>query len=400
MAAAALPVSLEATDRRGISLLSVAHIINDANQSALPTIIPWLVAHRGLSLALAASLVLAMNLSSSVVQPLFGWLSDRRSLAPVIPIAMFVACAGTAMIGIAPSLPWMFVGALISGIGVAAFHPEGSRFANYFAGERRASGMSWFTLGGYLGFAIGPVVITPLILAFGLRGTAFLLIPGALFALLLWRDLPRFEEVRRAAHKAHSERAGQNDWRAFGTLTGVVALRSMTFLAAVTFIPIFAIRLAGLDKSIAAIVLAALLFGGAAGTWWGGRLADRFDRRRIISVSLFATALFSGALAWLGLHSPHLVTLMTLAIALGASFGLSAGVIVVLGQEYLPKRIGMASGVTLGLAVTVGGLAAPVFGAIGDRYGMVAVFSVVAVFAVLSLLGSIVLPTPSNAAKA
>src|SRR5690242_1171323 len=113
-------------DKRGISLLSLAHAFNDANQSALPAIIPWLIAHRGLSLTASATLVLAMNLSSSVVQPLFGHLSDRRSLAPVIPASLFLATLGTAMIGFSPSMPLMLVGALISGIGVAGFHPEAS----------------------------------------------------------------------------------------------------------------------------------------------------------------------------------------------------------------------------------------------------------------------------------
>src|SRR5215467_10905530 len=110
-------------DRRGITLLSVAHIFNDANQSALPALIPWLIAHRGLSLTAAATLVLAMNLSSSVIQPLFGHISDRRSLVWVIPIGVLLATAGMSAVGFASSMPLMFAAALVSGIGVAAFHP-------------------------------------------------------------------------------------------------------------------------------------------------------------------------------------------------------------------------------------------------------------------------------------
>lgn len=395
------PASLsEGADRRGITLLTVAHLMNDANQSALPAIIPWLVAHRGLSLAVAATLVLAMNLSSSIVQPLFGHMSDRRSLAWVIPTSLLVATFGTALIGLAPSLPLMLVGALISGIGVAAFHPEGSRFSNYFAGRKRASGMSWFTLGGYLGFAMGPIAVTPLILAFGLHGTAVLLIPALVVFALVWRELPRFEEARRVAHRAHRERAGEDDWRGFSVLTGVVALRSMTFLAAVTFMPIFAIRVAHADATLASMALAALLFGGAFGTVFGGRIADRIDRRHVVSISLVFTALFAIAIAAAGSHAPFYGLVVSLAACLGIALGLSAGVIVVIGQEYLPKRIGVASGVTLGLAVTIGGLAAPFFGWIGDRYGLVPVFGAIAIFAVLSLAGSFFMPKPSALAKA
>jgi len=391
---------VQTLDRRGIGLLSLAHVFNDANQSALPAIIPWLIAHRGLSLTASATLVLAMNLSSSVVQPLFGHLSDRRSLAPVIPASLFLATLGTAMIGFAPSMTLMLVGALVSGIGVAGFHPESSRFANYFAGSQRATGMSWFTTGGYLGFAIGPIVITPLLLAFGLHGTAFLLIPGTILALLVVRDLPRFAEARARAHHAHRHRSGTDDWRGFSIMSAVVALRSTVFFAAVTFMPIFAITVTHVDKAVAAVALAAMLLAGAMGTLYGGRLADRVDRRRVVFISLVFTALFGAAIVALGRFFPEFGLLVPLAIAFGFSIGLSAGVIVVMGQEYLPQRIGIAAGMTLGLSVTIGGLAAPLFGAIGDHYGLVPVFGAATLFAIAALGTSTIMPTPPHLKRA
>jgi MFS transporter, FSR family, fosmidomycin resistance protein len=383
-------------DRRGISLLSFSHVVNDMNQSALPAIIPWLVAHRGLSLATAATLVLAMNLSSSIVQPLFGHLSDRRSLAWVIPAAVLLACAGMAVVGFSENMPMMLLGALISGIGVAAFHPEGSRFANYFSGANRATAMSWFTTGGYVGFALGPLIVTPLILAFGLPGVAFLLVPGVLCALLLWRELPRFQEVRMRVHRARRARVGNDDWRGFSMLTLVVALRSMTFLAAVTFMPVFAIDVMHVDRALGSVALAAMLIGGVFGTMWGGRLADRFDRRRVVSASLLLTGIVGAAIALAGLYAPHFALLLPLAVAFGFVLGISASVVVVIGQEYLPKRIGVASGVTLGLAVTIGGLAAPLFGLLGDHYGLVTVFEVISAFAIVSLAASFLMPKPHH----
>jgi FSR family fosmidomycin resistance protein-like MFS transporter len=402
MAAAATvaSVDLAALDRRGISLLSIAHVVNDANQSALPAIIPWLLVHRGLSLTAAATLVLAMNLSSSVVQPLFGHLSDRKSLAWVIPLSVFVATLGTAMIGFANSMPFMLLGALVSGIGVAAFHPEGSRFANYFGGSQRASAMSWFSTGGYLGFAIGPIVITPLVIAFGLHGTAFLMIPGAAMALLLWRDMPRFESARAHVHRTRHQRPGVDDWRGFTIMTFVVALRSTVFFAAVTFLPVFAITVTHVDKALGSMALAAMLLGGALGTLWGGHLADRIDRRRVITISLLFTTLFGAGIVACGLFAPHFAMLVPMAICFGITIGLSAGVIVVIGQEYLPQRIGIAAGVTLGLSVTIGGFAAPLFGAIGDHFGLVPVFAAATAFGVLSLVASFFMPKPAHVAKA
>lgn len=401
MAAAAttLPAPEASTDRAGLTLLTVAHLVNDINQSVLPVMIPWLISHRGLNLALAASLVLAMNLLSSVVQPAFGYLSDKRSMAWVIPAAIVIATAGTALIGLAPNLPLMYLGAVISGVGVAAFHPEGSRFSNYFAGKKRASGMSMFTVGGYLGFAAGPVLTTPLILLFGLPGVAFLLVPAVVIAVMLWRELPRFEAARSVAHHAHTQRAGDDDWRSFSIMTVVVALRSMTFLAAVTFTPIFAIRVAHVNAGLASVALFLLLLGGAIGTMFGGRLADRVDRRRVVNISLVLTTTFAALLALAGTHAPLFALVAVLALGFGASLGLSAGVLVVIGQEYLPKHIGIASGVTLGLANTIGGLAAPVFGWFGDTRGLVAVFATVATFALLAFAGSFALRKPRVLAK-
>lgn len=385
----------DAGDRSGLLLLTAAHLINDINQGVLPAMIPWLVAHRGLNLATAATLVLAANLFGSVVQPLFGYLSDKKSTAWVIPAAILLATGGTALIGLAHTLPLMLAGAVVSGVGVAAFHPEGSRFSNYFAGRKRASGMSTFTVGGYLGFAVGPILATPLILAFGLPGVAFLLIPAAIIAVMLVRELPRFTAVRRTAHIAHRERPGRDDWRGFSLMAVVVALRSTTFLAAVTFTPVYLMRVTGAHAALGSFALFALLLGGAVGTMQGGRLADRFDRRRVISLSLALTATAAALLAVTGAFL-HVYVLMTLlALAFGTSLGLSAGVLVVLGQEYLPKHIGVASGVTLGLANTVGGLAAPAFGKIGDDFGLVLVYVTIAAFALLAFGGSFFMPKPN-----
>lgn len=383
----------EAADTGGIRLLSIAHAVNDANASALPAIIPWLVSHQGLNLATAATLVLAMNLSSSVVQTLFGYLSDKRSFMWIIPIGMLLASAGTAAIGFAPSFPLMLLGALVSGIGAAAFHPESSRFANYFSGiKRAATGMSWFTLGGYVGFALGPIVVTPMLLAFGLHGVAVLFVPAVILALMIWRSRENFENAQAHAHRTRRERVGVDNWKGFSILAVAVSLRSMTFSAALTFAPIFAIRVTHVDHALASAALAVLLIAGAAGTVFGGRFADRMDRRRVVAISLTLTAVFAAAIVLCGTYAPSFPLFVVLAIAFGLSLGLSASVIVVIGQEYLPKRIGIASGMTLGLAVTIGGLGAPIFGAIGDRYGLVAVFSVVCVITVLSLFVSLFMP--------
>jgi MFS transporter, FSR family, fosmidomycin resistance protein len=384
------------TDRASLRLLTVAHGFNDLNQGVLPVMIPFLVTQRHLTLAVAATLVLASNLLGSVVQLGFGHLSDRRSTAWVIPAALVVASMGTALVGLAPNFTLMLAGAMLMGFAVAAFHPEGSRFSNYLAGPKRSSGMSFFTVGGYIGLATGPILATPLLLVFGLRGVAFLMIPAFIVAALLARELPRLNEIRRTAQRAHRERPGRNDWRGFTIMSVVVAVRSTTFLAAVTFMPTFVLRVVHVNPFVQSFTLFALLAGGAGGTMLGGLLGDRFDRRHIVSISMLLTTLCGLAIAYAGAAFHSAALTLVLATLFGISLGLSAGVLVVLGQEYLPKRIGVASGVTLGLANTVGGIAAPAFGHIGDQYGLVSVFVTVAIFAALALGGSVLMPKPGT----
>jgi FSR family fosmidomycin resistance protein-like MFS transporter len=171
------PVHKPGVDRRAMATLSAGHMLTDIAQGAIPALLPFLIVERGLSYAAASALILAATISSSVIQPLFGHISDRRSLPWLMPLGPALGGIGVALIGIAPSYPWTFAAVLVSGIGVASFHPEASRFANYVSGARRASGMSLFSVGGNVGFALGPVVVTPLVLIFGLSGTLFLILP-------------------------------------------------------------------------------------------------------------------------------------------------------------------------------------------------------------------------------
>src|SRR5579859_347469 len=150
-------------------------------------------------------------------------MSDRRSLPWLMPLGPALGGLGIALVGIAPSYGVIFACVVVSGIGVACFHPEGSRFANYVSGARRASGMSLFSVGGNIGFALGPVLITPLVLVFGLHGTLFVLIPTWIAAALIVWELPRLRAFRTDVVSGKVARTRQPErWGPFAVLAGVI----------------------------------------------------------------------------------------------------------------------------------------------------------------------------------
>jgi FSR family fosmidomycin resistance protein-like MFS transporter len=278
---------------------------------------------------------------------------------------------------------------VLSGIGVAAFHPEGSRFANYVSGARRASGMSLFSVGGNVGFALGPVLVTPLMIVFGLHGTVFVLVPTWLMAAVLIHELPRLKRFRTDVVGGRVQRGDQPEaWGPFALLASVIALRSFVYFGLVTFIPLYYVGVLHTSKALGNAALSAMLLGGAVGTLVGGPLADRFGRRAVLIGSmsvlppLIAGFLLSGPVVAIGFA--------TLA---GAATIATFAVTIVMGQEYLPGRLGVAAGVTIGLSIGLGGVGAPLLGVLGDAHGLKAVFETIAVLPLLALGLTLALPT-------
>jgi FSR family fosmidomycin resistance protein-like MFS transporter len=388
-------VSAEALDRRGLSLLGGAHLSVDLCQAAVPALLPFFVEQRGYSYAAAGALVFAATVGSSLIQPLFGHAADRLQLPWLMAVGVLMAGAGIALAGVASSYLLTFAAIALSGIGVAAFHPEGARHANYASGARKAQGMSLFALGGNGGFALGPVLTTGFVLAFGLPGTLFLaLIPGVAGTVLLAKSgkLHSLRVRGAAAAEADSESTPEDRWGAFGRLTGVISLRSCVHFGLLSFVPVWFVTSLGTSEAGGNAALTAMLAAGAAGTVIGGRIADRVGRRTILLACVAATTPLMAAfiLAPTALAFP-LVALLGLVII--GTFAIT----VVLGQEYLPNRLGMASGVTLGAAIGVGGALAPILGALADAHGIETAMWVIAAIPLPALLLALTLPSDGRA---
>ncbi len=373
-----------------MATLSAGHLFTDISQGSIPALLPFLISKDHLNYAAASALVLAATISSSVIQPLFGHVSDRISLPWLMPAGPALGGLGVALAGFAPNYALTFAAIVISGIGVAAFHPEGSRFANYVSGARRASGMSLFSVGGNIGFALGPVLVTPLMLGFGLHGTAFVLIPTGLMALVLAHELPRLKGFRTDVAKGRVQQEVQHEaWGPFALLAGVIALRSFVYFGLVTFIPLYYIHVLHQSKAFGNTALAAMLLGGALGTLIGGPLADSFGRRAVLVGSML---LLPPLLAGFMLSGPGLgIVFATLA---GAATIATFAVTIVMGQEYLPGRLGVAAGVTIGLSIGLGGVGAPLLGLLADAHGLRSVFITIGLLPLGALVLVATLPGP------
>jgi FSR family fosmidomycin resistance protein-like MFS transporter len=379
-----------------MTALSAGHLFTDLNQGAVAALLPFLVAERGLSLAAAGALVLASTVSSSVVQPLFGIFSDNRPIPALMPLGVLLAGVGMALAGVAPSYPLIFLCVVVSGIGVAGFHPEAARFANYVSGSRRARGMSFFSVGGNVGVALGPVLATPLVLVLGLPGTLFLALPAALMAAALFHEIPRMLVFKPGEVEGGGEEPVEapEHWGPFARMVGIVVVRSFVYFGLVAFVAAYYERVLDTSPAVGNAALTLMLFGGAVGTLLMGPLADRFGRRTILGASMLV---LSPLMYVFTLSGP--LPGMALLVLVGAATVGTFGVTVVMGQEYLPGRIGLAAGLTMGLSIGLGGVGAPLLGLLADRAGLPVTMLVMAALPVLGLILALTLPRKAPARR-
>ena len=255
------------TNRRLLALLSIGHLVTDMNQGALPALLPFLRGPFDLSYTSAGIIILVANLTSSVIQPVFGYLSDRKSIRLLLPWGVLLAAIGLGFSGTAPNYVVLLLLVALAGVGVAAYHPEGYKSAFQVAGSKTATGLSFFTVGGNFGIALGPPAITLLMSLFGLPGTLGLLGPGLLVAAALALALPALAaaqpEGERAAEKTESRKPMR--W-AMALLVGVVILRSWSQLGLVSFIPFYYVDLLKSDPRVVGPLLFVFLASGAVGT--------------------------------------------------------------------------------------------------------------------------------------
>ncbi len=378
---------------RFVWLAALGHLLTDLNQGAVPALLPFFISDYQLSYAAAAGLVAALSIASTVIQPLFGFYADRLSKPWLIPAGVAMAGCGVAFSTLLPDYWFAVTMIVLSGIGIAAFHPEGARLVHNHAGDRKATAMSVFAVGGQMGIALGPIMAAVVVSAWGLRGTAFLAIPFALMAAFLAVQLAGTGGGHAAARAAAGAQTGEkpgDQWGPFAIVTGVVIIRSIIFYGLNTFIPLYWIHVYQQSTTAAGTALSVMFGAGVAGTLWGGRLADRYGHRKAVLIGYAALI----PLLVLFVQVRDVVLATALLVPIGIVLLSTYSPLVVMGQRFLPNQVGLASGITLGVAISIGGIVAPLLGHVADGYGLPSALTVLSFLTVPAVLLTLMLPGP------
>lgn len=382
-------------DQKYVYLLALAHFSNDITTGALPAILPFFVSQYGMDYSSVAGLMFASCFLSSVVQPAFGWMADRKSRTWYMSLGVLLSGVAMGITGLFKDYWIIFSIITLSGIGSAIFHPEAARMVNKVSGTKRGTALSIFSVGGNSGFAVGPVLVVASVTAFGLKGTTTLCFVAIVMALLLMIFVPRMQKdiakADRSAHMAATKtmgKEGNNDWAAFAHLTLLIVCSSIVVCGLRSFIPLYWVGVLGLSEAAAGSALTLLFTLGVVTTLIGGLMADKFGYLRVVRWSYTLLAPMVALLSQ--------TTSVTIAYLLMVPIGLAMfspfSSIVVLGQSYLARSIGFASGVTMGLYFSVGGILVPLIGKFADVYGLTATMELLTLVAVLAALFSFFLP--------
>ncbi len=369
-------------------LIMLGHTCDDINQSALPALLPFLIAAYGFSYTKAATILLVANILSAAIQPLIGLIGDKKECPWLMAVGALLACSGTAVVGLAGTDLLIYVGAAVTGLGAALFHPEAGRLANLAAGKDKASGVAIFSVGGNIGFVLGPLFVAGAYLAFGLPGMALFLIPGIFSFIALLSQNKAFCALSDTAREQRAQQGGTDDVGGFVTCATSLSCKSIISSGLTTFIPLFFMSVLACTESFSSAMLSLYSIAAVVGTLVGGRLGDKWGYKRLLLIT-FIGLVPSIAVFALSRSVPAAIALMFL-ISFASSLSFSSGT--VLGQQFMPQHLGTASGIIFGLTVSLGGIASPFLGMAGDAWGVPAALYICAVIGLIGIVLTTFIP--------
>lgn len=344
----------------------IFHCINDFGQGSLAALIPFFIANFGLNYYQSASIIFCNTVVASVAQPILGYVADRWRVPWFIPVGFTVTLVSISAIALATSYEMILALSLIAGIGAALFHPEAALLVNRTQSNELGNAMGRFAVGGSAGFALGPLLAGG-VYVFGGQFlwlfTAIALI-GVLLYVYAFTGSTDTDAIGESKSSAKSTNSGTNDWVSFGKLFFVIASRSILFSVLSIFIPILYITVINGEASASSLALTMYFAMGAVLTYMGGALSDKLGFLK--TVRLGNLIFLPSVLVFI--FVPNIWGFFGAMIPMAFGVFSQYGPITVLGQKYLAKNAGFASGITLGLGITLGGLVAPYVGHIADIY--------------------------------
>ena len=344
----------------------IFHCINDFGQGSLAALIPFFIANFGLNYYQSASIIFCNTIVASVAQPILGYVADRWRVPWFIPVGFSITLVSISAIALATSYEMILALSLIAGLGAALFHPEAALLVNRMQSNELGNAMGRFAVGGSAGFALGPLLAGG-VYVFGGQFlwlfTAIALI-GVLLYVYAFTGSAATDVIGESKSSAKSTNTGANDWVSFGKLFFVIASRSILFSVLSIFIPILYITVINGEASASSLALTMYFAMGAVLTYMGGALSDKLGFLK--TVRLGNLIFLPSVLVFI--FVPNIWGFFGAMIPMAFGVFSQYGPITVLGQKYLAKNAGFASGITLGLGITLGGLVAPYVGHLADIY--------------------------------
>jgi MFS transporter, FSR family, fosmidomycin resistance protein len=370
-----------------LGAITFCHLLNDVMQALLPAIYPMLKSGFDLSFAQVGLLTLAFQVTASLLQPMVGLYTDRRPQPYSLPLGMACSLLGMVTLAFAPSFAALLAGAALLGVGSSIFHPESSRLARLASGGAHGFAQSFFQVGGLVGSALGPLLAAFVVLPRGRGSLAWFALAALLGICILagvgrwYRGVVRSRATKSEGPAHHVALPPTQVRRAVGILIALIFSKFFYLASITSYYTFYLIHRFGLSIETAQIYLFVFLAASAAGLLIGGPVGDRFGRKKVIWGSIVGVLPFTLVLPYVGLTATFV-----LSVVIGLVLSSAFSAIVVYGQELMPGRVGMVSGLFFGLAFGMGGIGAAVLGVLADWTSIELVYRVCSFLPLLGLL--------------